>query len=71
MAISRSPDVCVYWWKGGRERGTWNHAPAYGYDVKDILDELRRKGYVAVKGNRNIGPPDDPPPDYKFRELVL
>lgn len=55
----------VYYWKGGVEMGEWHEAlPGVWPERKsadELVQDLTRAGFVAHRGNRNVGPPEGPP----------
>lgn len=58
----------VWWWRGGREAGEWLPAETRG-DADAVALEIERGGRVCVKGLRDIGPPEGPPSEERFREV--
>ncbi len=65
----------VYFWKGGREAGSWHEAipgvyPNYRI-IPELINELECAGYVAVRGQRAIGAPEGAPDERRFRALGL
>lgn len=61
----------IWFWRGGREVGEWKPSNRGAGTVGADLTRLNRAGYVAIAGNYNMGAPEGPPSDAKFRAIGM
>ena len=61
----------VYYWTGGRVRGSWHRVLCKPKYIDGLINELNSLGYVARPGKTTIGPPERPPTDAQFRAIEM
>lgn len=60
------PDVVYYW-----QAGDWHPVdPRTPWTVVKLLGVLARRGLVALRGAKSIGPPEGPPDPVRLREAA-